>query len=249
MGGFDSNISLNNFKLFFISIYLLNLIIAEASLELLPSILYGHRTVKKTRKLGKKPQDILLDRSLHHFAMLDTGLELSQKRGRPDIVHISLVNALATPLYRKNLVRVFIHTIDNTVIFVGGNVRIPKSYSRFEGLILSLFRDKIIQSEEGNVLLKLEKNLEIKDLLKDKIKPDIIVGLSTTGSFKSGFEIASDLSKYVNPCLIVGGFPKDHFSVQVESCFDKKFSIYSEGLETQVVVSRLIYEYEKNVLT
>lgn len=225
------------------------MIIADASLEILPSILYGHRTIKKLKKSGKRPQDVLLDRSLHHFAMLDTALDFAQKRGRPDIVHISLVNALATPLYQNNLVRVFVHTIDQKVIFIGENVRIPKSFARFEGLILSLFRNKSAVSEEGKVLLKLQKNVKFEKLLKEIIKPDLVVGLSTSGSYKAASEVGKDLARAINPCLIIGGFPKDHFSDPVESCFDKKFSIHNRGLETQVVVSRVIYEYEKNVLT
>ncbi|KAA2281142.1 ribosome biogenesis protein [Candidatus Nitrosocosmicus sp. SS] len=228
---------------------MLNLILAEASLELLPSILYGHRTIKKLKKSGKKPYDVLLDRSIHHFAMVDTELEFAQKRGRPDIVHISLVNALATPLYQNNLVRIFVHTVDNSVILIGEKVRIPKSYPRFEGLMLTLFKNKSIVSEEGKVLLKLQKNLKIKYLLREIVKPDLVVGLSTTGSFATASKVAQDLTNAINPCLIIGGFPRDHFSESVESCFDKKFSIHNGGLETQVVVSRLIYEYEKNVLT
>jgi len=228
---------------------LLTLIIADASLEILPAVLYGHRTIKKIRKSGKRPQDVLLDRSLHHFAMVDTELEFAQKRGRPDIVHISLINALATPLYQNNLVRVIVHTIDNKIIYIGEKVRIPKSYARFEGLILTLFRNKSIVSEDGKVLLKLQKNMNFEKLLKEIVKPDLVVGLSTTGSFMTASEVARDLTKAINPCLIIGGFPKDHFSNSIESCFDKKFSIHNGGLETQVVVSRLIYEYEKNVLT
>lgn len=226
---------------------MLNLIIADASLETLPTKLYGHHSLKKIRHSGMKPHDILLDRSLHHFAMMSLGLENSQKRGRPDIIHVSLVNALATPLYQSSLVRVFIHTVENNVILVGDNVRIPKSYCRFEGLIINLFQDKKIVSEDGKVLLELQNNITFRKLLEKTIKPDVVVGLSTAGTLRTPSEIAKELITYNNPCLVIGGFPKDHFSYSIDSCFDKKYSIHTTGLETQVVVSRLVYEYEKNI--
>jgi rRNA small subunit pseudouridine methyltransferase Nep1 len=75
-----------------------------------------------------------------------------------------------------------------------------------------------------------------------------VVGLSTTGVYRKLESIAIDLSSQNNPCVVIGGFPNGYFSDSVDSCFDKKYSISSVGLESQVVVSRLVYEYEKNVL-
>ena len=229
---------------------MLNLIIADTSIETIPNNLYRHHSLKKIRVSGKKPNDILLDRSFHHFAMVSSGIEEDHKRGRPDILHIALVNALATPLYHKNLMKVFIHTISNNVILVGDNVRIPKSYARFEGLILNLLRNKSkkIISDEGQILLEFRSQMNFEYLIKEVIKADAVVGLSTTGSYRNLESIAMDLSELTNPCAVIGGFPKGYFSDSVDSCFDKKYSISDMGLESQVVISRLIYEYEKNVL-
>lgn len=227
---------------------MLNLIIADASLETIPDNLYRHPSLRNLRHSGKKPSDILLDRSLHHFAMISAGLEDLHKRGRPDILHIALINALATPLYRNNLMRVFIHTINNNVIFVGDDVRIPKSYFRFEGLMLNLLKNKKIISDDDQILLEIRSQTNFKCLLREIIKSEIVVGLSTTGRYRKLDSIAIDLSAQTNPCVVIGGFPKGYFSESVDSCFDKKYSISNMGLESQVVISRLIYEYEKNVL-
>ena len=227
---------------------MLNLIIADASLETIPDNLYRHPSLRNLRHSGKKPSDILLDRSLHHFAMISTGLEDLHKRGRPDILHIALINALSTPLYRNNLMRVFIHTINNNVIFVGDDVRIPKSYFRFEGLMLNLLKNKKIISDDDRILLEIRSQTNFKYLLREIIKSEIVVGLSTTGRYRKLESIAIDLSAQINPCVVIGGFPKGYFSESVDSCFDKKYSISNMGLESQVVISRLIYEYEKNVL-
>lgn len=180
--------------------------------------------------------------------MISAGLEDLHKRGRPDILHIALINALATPLYRNNLMRVFIHTINNNVIFVGDDVRIPKSYFRFEGLMLNLLKNKKIISDDDRILLEIRSQTNFKCLLREIIKSEIVVGLSTTGRYRKLDSIAIDLSAQTNPCVVIGGFPKGYFSESVDSCFDKKYSISNMGLESQVVISRLIYEYEKNVL-
>ena len=142
----------------------------------MPINVFRHQSLKKIRNSGKKPEEILLDRSLHHFAMMSAKLDEDYKRGRPDILHIALINALATPLYKRNHLRVFIHTVDNNVILVGNNVRFPKSYFRFEGLMLNLFRDKKIVSEDGQLLLDLRPNTNFGDLLKVFVKPEIVMG-------------------------------------------------------------------------
>lgn len=227
---------------------MLNLIIADASLETIPFDVFKHHSLKKIRNSGKKPKEILLDRSLHHFAMMSTKLDEDYKRGRPDIIHIALLNALATPLYKRNHLRVFIHTIDNNVILLGNNVRLPKSYSRFEGLMLNLFREKRILSEDGQLLLDLRPNTNFGDLLKEFVKPEIVWGFSTTGTFKSLESIGADLASYTNGCVVIGGFPKGYFSKNIDSYFDKKFSISDMGLESQIIISRLLYEFEKNIL-
>ncbi len=227
---------------------MLNLIIADTSLETIPDNLYRHPSLKKIRHSGKKPDEILLDRSFHHFAMVSTGLENLHKRGRPDILHIALISALATPLYRNNLMKVFIHTINNNVIFVGDNVRIPKSYFRFEGLMLNLLKNKKIITDDNRLLLEIRSLTNFEYLLKEIIKSETVVGLSSTGRYRKLEAIAIDLSAQTNPCIVIGGFPNGYFSDNVDSCFDKKYSISNMGLESQVVISRLIYEYEKNVL-
>lgn len=227
---------------------MLNLIIADTSLEIMPINVFKHYSLKKIRNSGKKPKEILLDRSLHHFAMMSAKLDEDYKRGRPDILHISLLNALATPLYKRNHLRVFIHTIDNNVILIGNNVRLPKSYSRFEGLMINLFRDKRIISEDGQLLLDLRPNTNFGDLLKEFVKPEIVWGFSTTGTFKSLESIGADLASYTNGCVVIGGFPKGYFSKNIDSYFNKKFSISDMGLESQIIISRLLYEFEKNIL-
>jgi len=80
------------------------------------------------------------------------------------------------------------------------------------------------------------------------VKPEIVLGFSTTGTFKRLESIGADLASYSNGCVVIGGFPKGHFSKNIESYFDKKLSVSDMGLESQIVISRLLYEFEKNIL-
>jgi rRNA small subunit pseudouridine methyltransferase Nep1 len=224
------------------------LVIADTALETLPSEIFQHNSLKKIRNSGKRPIDILLDRTLHHFAITSSNLKQGHKRGRPDILHIILLTVLATPLFKYNQLKVFIHTINNNVIKVGDNVRIPKSYFRFEGLILDLMKNKIIISKDGTLLLELNENLNFSRLLKDHIEPDITIGLSIKGNLNNFEDISNELYQYKNPCIVIGGFAKGHFSKEIESCLEKKYSISNLSLEAHIVTSRLLYEYEKKLI-
>ena len=94
---------------------MISLILSESALELVPYELEEHPSVvSHAKKLGKYPSDILLDNSWHFAAM--KGLKDEIKRGRPDLVHFSILEATTIPLYLQNKLNLFVHTIDNKVI-------------------------------------------------------------------------------------------------------------------------------------
>ena len=220
---------------------MISLILTESSLELLPKELSSHPSViSHAQKLGKRPSEILLDNSWHFAAM--KGISDEIKRGRPDLVHFCILEATTIPLYTKNKIKIYIHTIDDKVIYVGENVHIPKSYHRFEGLIEKLFLEKTIEAN-GNVLLEL-KEKSFSELI-DEIKPSKVIGLSSKGEKHSFENTISEFSD--NCCLIVGGFQKGHFSDAIQSKINQMISIDDSSLEAHVVVARLLYEYEKTI--
>ena len=63
------------------------------------------------KKTWKTPSEILLDNSWHFAAM--KGIENEIKRGRPDLIHFSILEATTIPLYAKNKIKIFVHTIDD----------------------------------------------------------------------------------------------------------------------------------------
>ncbi len=220
---------------------MLSVILAESSLELIPKSLQNHPSVvSHAKKLGKKPSEILLDNSWHFAAM--KGIDNEHKRGRPDLVHLCLLEACTIPLYLENKIMMYLHTIDDKVIFVGKGVRIPKSYHRFEGLIEKLYKEKTIESD-GKILLEL-KELNFAKLL-DHIKPKKVIGLSIEGISNSYQNIASIFDD--NYSVVIGGFQKGHFSELVKNRIDELYCIDKKSLEAHVVVGRILYEYEKTI--
>jgi len=220
---------------------MLSLVLAESSLELIPKELQQHNSViSHSRKLGKNPSEILLDNSWHFGAM--KGIKDEIKRGRPDLVHISLLEACTIPLYYEKKITIYVHTIDDKVIFIGEDVHLPKSYHRFAGLIEKLFLEKVIQADDSNLL-------EIKDMtfdqLLEEISPKRIIGLSTQGIKSSCENVARKLTS--DSCLVIGGFPKGHFSDKIKKRFEYLVSVNNTPLESHVVISRVLYEYEKTI--
>ena len=114
-------------------------------------------------------------------AMLSSKLEFAWKRGRPDLVHFALIEALSTPLFFNNLLQVYVSTINNQVVYIGENLRIPKSYPRFQGLMIDLFKKYHIREGKNATLLKLQNNVSLDSLINDTIKPLKVIGFSRTG--------------------------------------------------------------------
>ena len=231
----------------------ISLVIAEAALETVPEEIVDHPSVRNySQKIGKMRADVLLDRSYHHRAMVQARFKFSWKRGRPDIIHFALMEALSTPIFFKGLLHVYVHTINNKLIFVGENLRIAKSYFRFEGLMINLFKNKIIKrdqndNDKNDVLLELQDNVKFEDLVKDIVKPDKLIGLSTIG-IQSTFEevVKKNVNGGNSHCaFVVGGFPKGHFSDNTTMLFNRLYSVGKFRLEAHVVIARILYECEK----
>ena len=227
----------------------ISLIIVEVALETVPKQIVSHPAVKnQAQKLGRNPREILLDKSYHHSAMLRSGLESYWKRGRPDIIHFALMEALSTPLFLKNRLKVYVHTVKNKLIVIGDNLRIPKSYFRFEGIMINLFKEKIIKSaDHKNMLLELHDNITFEQFIINEVRPDKLIGLSSDGVKSSAEAIVSRNSIKNNNhiAFVVGGFPKGHFSENTSRVFSCSFSIGELELEAHVVIARILYECEK----
>ena len=220
---------------------MISLILAESSLELVPKELQQHpAVVSHAKKLGKKTSEILLDNSWDYAAM--KGIKNEIKRGRPDLLHLCLLQSCSIPLYHENKIQIFVHTIEDKVITLGKNVRLPKSYHRFLGLLEKLYKEKIIKAQNETLLQISEMNFS---QLIDKINPKQVIGLSTEGESSTYSDVAERLDD--DTCLVVGGFQKGHFFDSTKNRFDKSFRVDRESLDAHIVIGRILYEYEKTI--
>ncbi len=216
---------------------MLNVVLAESALELVPKEIRKHPAViNDVRRRQKETSEILLDRSFHHSAMLR--LKDSEKRGRPDLVHVALLSITGTPHYLDGMVRLFVHTYDDVVLEIAPKTRIPKNYLRFRGLM-----EEALVERPKQGLIKAQ-TMGVKELVRG-IAADVVFGLSVQGKMMPLEEFAKVVSAAKDPCVIVGGFPHGHFSNGTLSAVDQLVRIHAQPLEAHVVASRVIYEVEK----
>ena len=225
---------------------MLTIILDESSLELIPESMYNHPSViSYSKKFRKNPSNTLLDNSWHFGAM--KGIENEIKRGRPDLIHLTLLSICTTPAFHQSKICLYVHTINDKVISFSNNIRLPKSYHRFQGLMEQLFVEKKIRtSEDGQSLITMEDST-ISQLIS-KIAPAQIIGLTTKGQIMTSYEqLAKKITE--DTCVIIGGFQKGHFGKEIEDIIDleKSFTIGRSSLEAHIVASRLVYEYEKTI--
>ncbi len=171
-------------------------------------------------------------------------LPQAYKRGRPDIVHFSLLEALSSPLNREGELQTYVHTINDYTTTVNPKARLPRNYSRFVGLMEQLFETRTVPPKEIP-LLKLEPKT-FPQLIRE-LKPTYITALTRKGSLKTLEEAVSRLSGEERPAVIIGAFPRGHFSEEIINIANETVCIDPETLEAWTVTSRMIYEYERAI--
>ena len=78
---------------------------------------------------------------------------------RPDITHKCLLMLLDSPLNRAGLLQVFVHTTNNILIQINPQLRLPRTYDRFAGLMVQLLHKLSIRAADGREkLMKVVKN-------------------------------------------------------------------------------------------
>lgn len=210
----------------------------------MPNELLHHPAILKlAQKKGKDPHALVLDQTYHHSAILRLGSRGSG-RGRPDIPHVSLLLALGSPLNRSGGLACYMHTRDNNIITINPKTRLPRNTDRFTSLIEQLYEEKVVPAI-GQPLLSIRHG-SIGDLLNDLSGEAI--ALTTEGPYKNSDEVAARLADLRKPILLVGGFPRGHFSKQVLSRAKESYRIHNQSLEAWTVVARAIYDYERAIV-
>lgn len=219
----------------------MNLVIAKSALERVPSEIIDHPSVRSwARKRGKDPKKALLDISYHYAAM--KGIKDWQRRGRPDIVYVTLLNLLGSPLNEEGMLQVYVHTLNDFVITVNPKIKLPRNYLRFLGLMEQLFEIGRVPPK-GGWLMKLEKK-KLDELMKELV-PSKTIFLTEKGRRVKLEKLGTMISNEENPLLVIGGFQRGEFEEEELGLADDKISLYKKSLDTWVVASMVVHEVER----
>ncbi|MFP3306685.1 MAG: ribosome biogenesis protein [Thermocladium sp.] len=202
---------------------MLTLILAESSLELV--------------------NGEVLDVSRHH--RLIRRLPNPGKRGRPDIVHLFLINAMSSPLNNAGLLRVLIHTINDEVIRVSPIERPPQNYNNFIGLMRQLLV-KGRAPPQGDPLLQLGKGT-IRDAIAVSGASRVVLLDDVSGTIIRGVDLARRLLSLGNVAVVIGGFPHGSFSESTYASAHEVYRIGERPMRTHEVTCRLLSMLESEL--
>ncbi len=214
------------------------LVLVECGLELIPKNIRDHPSVKKNFS-SRIYSSQILDTALHHSAMKN--LANSEKRGRPDITHLCLLNALGSPLNKSGNLKLFIHTINNRIFKINSEIRIARNYNRFKGLIAKLLIDNHIKVNGNQLISHFEGGLY--SLINKIENPEIYLFSSKGELIKDNRDLFKD-DPSKNIVGIIGGFQKSSFSEEILKLSNNMISISDYSLDAWVVISKIINFYE-----
>lgn len=219
---------------------MLNLILADSELELVPETIAGHGCcVSAARKRGKNPRETLLDSTVHYPAL--ERLEQGSRRGRPDLVHFFLLTALDSIQNLEGRLRVFVHTRNGQVIRVRPDTRLPKNQNRF----VSLMEQLLLRGQvppQGDALMTVEEG-SVGGILDEVLAQKTIV-LSPRGR---AVELRKHFSRMraKDVACIIGGFPDGDFTSPVYDLADEVLSIAPHVLKVWTVASEVLVNFRK----
>jgi rRNA small subunit pseudouridine methyltransferase Nep1 len=227
----------------------LTMVIVESALQLVPEEIQGHPQIKQFAKRRQRiPSEVLLDRAFHNLAMRRLAKVryriAVEKMGRPDIIHNTLLQVLETPLNWEGQLRVFVHTQDNNVIWINPTVRLPKNYTRFIGLIEQLYHEKQVPNQTDPLLGIYRADLS--HLIR-QLKPTRVLGFSTLGQPMLMRNVAELAGRMKEPLVVIGGFPRGHFSDKTRRVIDELYAVDRQPLDAWVVAGRFIYDFEWSI--
>jgi rRNA small subunit pseudouridine methyltransferase Nep1 len=136
------------------------------------------RACLETGKVSK--EHVLLNCDDHAGFLRKHGREPAE--ARPDILHQCMLILLDSPLNKAGLLRVFVRTERGVLIAVNPQVRIPRTFKRFCGLMCQLLFKLSIRAANGTAKLL---NV-IKNPVTDHLPPNSrVVLLSVSGRLVS----------------------------------------------------------------
>ncbi|MHA1242087.1 MAG: 16S rRNA methyltransferase [Promethearchaeota archaeon] len=216
----------------------LTVILAECGLELIPEEIKNRPAIQKNVKKDYYPS-LLLDNALHHSAMVK--LKDVGKRGRPDITHNCLLNALGSPLNKSGNLKLYIHTLNNKIFEINPQIKIARNYNRFKGLMAKLLRENEIRIK--NLLLISEFKGTLRELVNSIDIKEVIL-FSNKGELAENPLLLFDNNLSKDFIIIIGCFQKGFFADEILELSNRLVSISHYSLDAWVALSRVITLYE-----
>jgi len=220
----------------------LRIVLVESPLELVPREIWSHPQVRRyAKRFEIEPGETLLDKTYHYYAM--ARLEEKWKRGRPDIVHFSLLLLQDSLLNQRGLLETYIHVRDDRVYYVKPETRLPKHYDRFKGLMAQLLiHDKLPPGSREPLVEKAADSLE--ELAR---RLGGLILLWERGEPKPLSRIVEEAIREELP-IGVGMFPRGDFSKKVLRLATRRYRLrINTSLKAWSVLHYVLCEAEKQL--
>jgi rRNA small subunit pseudouridine methyltransferase Nep1 len=222
---------------------MISIVLADSALEVVPKEIADHPSVQRAaERRGKDPLKTLLDMSYHYTAMKD--LDWWDRRGRPDITFITLLNLMEAPLNKEGLLRVFVHTNQDYIISIDPRTKLPRNYTRFCGLMEQLFEVGKVPPR-GKPLMTLTRGT-LKELV-EQLSPSRTILLTEKGRKGKLENFAKKVAEEERPLIVIGGFQRGEFGKRDLELADEKVSVYKEPLDAWIVASMVVHEISKHL--
>ncbi len=218
----------------------LRIVLLESPLELVPEEIRDHpQVLRYAKRFEIDPGEALLDKTYHYYAM--ARLEEKWKRGRPDIVHVTLLLLQDSLLNMHGHLEVYIHVRDGRVFRVEPETRIPKHLDRFKGLMAQLLIHDRVPPQGDKALI-----YRVYDSLEEFVKDFGGLILLWERGRKSTPEHAVSEALETGYPLGIGMFPRGDFSRKTLRLAKRKYSFYGGiPLKAWTVAYRLLCAAER----
>merc|ERR1711920_898947 len=151
------------------------------------------------------------------------------QNSRPDILHQELMALLDSPLNKAGQLQIYIRSTKNVLIEVSPQMRVPRTYKRFAGLMVQLLHTLKIRSSDGKTtLLKVIKN-PIDNHLPPNAKR---YGMSCTGTLVSPWEFVEKLPSDEPVVFVFGAMAHGHITLENTSYVEEMLCLSEYPVST-----------------
>lgn len=213
---------------------MLHVVLAGAEVELAPEAIAGHPAVRTTAKeQNRKGTEVLLDQNVHAAAIRQ--LPDGERRGRPDILHYTLLVLLESPLNKQGNLKVFVHTRNGELVNIRPDTRLPRGEARFQGLLSKVLRDGASQDKQP--LLWSDGPRTPTQVLAECKGPVVRLdegGTAMTPAQLAARAVAGDLT------VVLGAFPSGDFAPEWKKAAPQTASIFPQALNAWAVAGEVV---------